>query len=173
MQQQLMDQLVDAWWAEPVEFHPWTRGDATSEGGPDPDRPVLIDFGAYVRPGARITGEGGTQGAQLSTQIVQQDVWCSITGDKVGDPSVYGKGDRVYWPERDEWFEVSYIQQSATNRPDFHLIRLQPSSVVRSSISGGILMGAPIIGTATLLLKSNLSAPDLVAGEPTFDEPVI
>ena len=169
LQQQLqMDAVVDTWWGEPVEIHPWTPGDAVSDGGPDPDRPVLIDVGIYVRPGARITGEGGTQGAQLSTQIVEEDTWLSIVGDLLGDPPIYVKGDRVYFPERDVWFEISYFTPSATNRPNVHLIRIQPSSIVRVVLGSDLAISAPSRGRPRIW---TMSTSGLAAGAPALGRP--
>ena len=36
----------------------------------------------------------------------------------------------MFFPERNEWYEIAYPDPSATNRPNFHLIRLQPGSIL-------------------------------------------
>jgi hypothetical protein len=130
-QQARLDAVVDRFWAEPVEFHPMIGGDVSQEPAPDSSREILTGIVAvYMRPGASITGEGGTQGAMLTTEIVQADIWASIQGNLIGgDEPIFGKDDRVYWPERNEWFSITYIAPSATNRPNVHLTRLNPNSV--------------------------------------------
>lgn len=127
-----MDAIVDQQFAEPVEIHPWKKastGGYSNPGAPDPDRPVLNITGIYVNPGASITGEGGTQGANLNVRMVTQDVWLSVIEDYIGDVKLIKPPDRVFFPERGEWFEVAYSDPSATNRPNIHLIRLQDSSL--------------------------------------------
>ena len=120
-----MDDTVDTFFAEPVELHPWqsTQSRYTETGGPDPDRAVVSTMGIYVRPGASVTGEGAMGAA---TRIVQQDIWVSIVDHKLGASLLdWRKGDHVYFPERGEWYEISYPGPSATARPQFYLLRLQ------------------------------------------------
>src|ERR1035437_9400804 len=122
-------------------------GDISQEPMPDNSHEILKTKGVYMRPGALITGEGGTQGASLSTQIVENDTWLSIVGDVIGgDEPIFQKDDRVYWPERGEWWAISYITPSATNRPNVHLIRLNPNSVVDAIIASDLGVNSPSIG---------------------------
>lgn len=120
-----MDKLVDRQFAEPVELHPWRKGSYSSGGEADDTRAVIKTQGIYVMPGAAISGEGGTQGAGLNTRVVTQDVWLSIIEDYTGNLADWKMHDRVYFPERGEWFEIAYTDPSATNRPNIHLLRLQ------------------------------------------------
>lgn len=123
-----MDKIVDRQFGEPVEFHPWKKGTYSSKGVPDPDRAVIKTTGMYVNPGAAITGEGGTQGANLNFRLVMQDCWISIIDDYVNSKA-WVRGDRVYLPERGEWWEITYADPSPTNRPNIHLVRIQDIDV--------------------------------------------
>ena len=124
-----MDKIVDRQFAEPVEFHPYTKASYSDPGSPDPARSILKTTGIYVNPGAAITGEGGTQGANLNFRLVMQDCWISIIGDYTSSVYNWVRGDRVYLPERGEWWEITYIDLSPTNRPNIHLVRLQIADV--------------------------------------------
>ena len=124
-----MDDLVDRQFGEPVELHPWaemSEDSISGEGsGPDPARSVISTVGVVVRPGARATGESGTIGAGLATQVVTQEIWVSIQEKYVGQIGQWHSYDRVRLPERyEQWYTIARIDPSATGRPNFHLIRL-------------------------------------------------
>lgn len=129
--QQRLDAIVDSRFSEDIEFHPWIEGAGyASAGGPDLSRKVLKTRAEYVTPGAAITGESGSGNSGMSSQIVQSDVWASIQQDRLGASAYWVKGDRVFWPLRNEWFSISYIEPSATFKPNVVLIRVKdgPSS---------------------------------------------
>lgn len=136
--QRRMDAYVDKYFSVAVELHPWMEpGRYSGAGdGPDPSRPVFETRAIVAMPGAAITGEGGTQGAGLDARIVTNNLWLSITEDNLGSSDDWHVGDRVLvkWPEdknktRDEWYELSYITPSVTDRPNVNLIRIQTSDV--------------------------------------------
>lgn len=129
-QERRVDAAVDRQFAEPVELWPWVKPQYTGEGGPDPARQHLRTYGIFVMPGATATGEGGTVGAGLTTRVVTNDVWFSITEDKIIDYSYWKEGDRVYLPDRDEWFALTFITPSATGRPNLNLVRIQKVDVI-------------------------------------------
>jgi hypothetical protein len=125
--QQWMDNIVHARLGEPVEFHPWASGEGYgSEGQPDPNRPVLVTWGILDMPGPQVIGMGQAFGA--NTRILEQDVWLSIQEVNIGSLANYVTYDRVYFPDRDLWFEINYPAPSATRRPRYYLTRLQPGS---------------------------------------------
>ena len=63
-----------------------------------------------------------------STRIVTQDVWLSITLDKLGGLNLWRTDDKVFFPERKQWYSISWIDQSATDRPNIHLTRIQDAN---------------------------------------------
>jgi hypothetical protein len=130
--QQRLDQIVDDEWAEVVEIHPWATpaGGFSNEGGPDPTRPVLVTVGMYVTAGAAAAGEV-SQGMSAAHQI-DMDVWLSVQQQLLGNYQ-WVNNDRVFWPWRSEWYQISYSAPSASLRPNIHLIRLN-NTVLQSMI---------------------------------------
>ena len=122
-----MDAAVDRQFGEPVELHPWTTATATEEGEADPSRKVIITIGILVMPGAAAIGEGGTVSSGLATRVVANDTWVSIQEDnlKGAELHTWREGDRVYFPDRDQWFTVLYPTPSVTARPQIELARMQ------------------------------------------------
>lgn len=124
--QRMMDGIVDDTWAEPVELHPWNRGGYAGDSDtPDTTRTVLKGPGVvavYMTPGSTASGET----SDSPIQFMSQDIfWMAIQADILGDPANWREGDRVYWPDRDEWFEVRHVAPSATRRHNVSLARLQ------------------------------------------------
>lgn len=148
-----LDSIVDGFWAEPIEIHPMIAGDVSDDATADPSRPIMRGVAVYMRPGAAITGEGGTQGAMLTTQIVQSDVWASITIEQVGGGyiPVYNKDDRIFWPERNEWYAISYVVPSATGRPNIHMIHLSSESINDYLTVEDASVGHPVLGSPELV----------------------
>ena len=128
--QRTVDRIVDTHFAEPCEIHPWVvTSRYSSLGGPDHSRPILKTTAIFAQPGAAVSGEGGTQGGGMSTRVVMQDVWTSITLDKLGrDVNMYRTGDRIYFPEREEWHEIVWVDLSATDRPNIHMVRIMDAN---------------------------------------------
>ena len=74
-------------------------------------------------------GEGGTVGSGLSTRVVANDTWVSFSEHMLGTMlHVWREGDRVYFPDRDQWYTVLYPTPSATARPQIYLARMQLGS---------------------------------------------
>lgn len=122
-----MDVAVDEMFAEPVELHPWLNSDGrySTSGMADSSRSVLKTMAIYVTPGAAATGERALVGGGIS-HTLEQDVWISIQQELLGDLSAWQAGDRVYWPERGEYYELLYPPiPHATLRPNVHLTRLE------------------------------------------------
>lgn len=129
---QRMDTIVDNRFGEPVELHPWTAENFGSGGGPDPARAVLAGpdvLGVYVTQGSKVIGEGSLGGAGGNTQLLEQEVWLSIQAGVLGDPAFWKSDDRVYFPDRNEWYQISYIPPSATYRYNVHLLRLNANAL--------------------------------------------
>jgi len=126
-----LDLYVDTIWAEPTELHPMIPGDIDSNPGPDPARSIIKTQAVFMKPGADIVGEAGAARAYGGNvhQIVQ-DTWISICDAKlVVDLTQWRQHDRVFFPWRDEWWEIAWISPSATMRPDIHLLRVQAADV--------------------------------------------
>jgi len=173
-QEQRLDAVIDRFWGEPVELHPMSGGDVSEEPVPDSTRNIVFSTAVYMRPGSAVTGEGGTQGAGLSSQIVENDTWASIVGDVIGgDDPFFEKDDRVYWPERNEWWAITYITPSATNRPNIHLVRLNPNSIIVGLI-GAEFDGVPPIFDGVNVYADNfaLSGAAFIDSSPILDDAV-
>jgi len=127
-----LDELVDAVWAEPVELHPWTidtgGGGYISKGNADAARGVIRTEGVFMRPGARASGEAGVANNGLGDiKVVQQAVWISMEEQKmIVSWREWRQHDRIFMPERNEWYEIDYVLPSATKRPNVYLTVLQP-----------------------------------------------
>jgi len=108
-----------------------TPGDIDTNPGPDPSRAIVKTFAVFMKPGASITGEGGAARAYGGNiQQVTQDTWISICDARlIVDLLAWKQHDRVYLPDRGEWYEINWINPSATARPDIHLIRVQTADV--------------------------------------------
>lgn len=131
--QERMDIIVDSKFSEPIEIHPYrvvSGGYSGSGSEPDPNREILKTNGCLAGPGSNIIGEGGTMGAGgLNTRMVAQEFWLSLMEAKGGDIHTWKKGDRVYAPERNDWYEIVYSDRSWTGRPLFHLVQLNAENL--------------------------------------------
>lgn len=129
--QQWVDYIVDGRWSETVMMFPWADGTGVyvpGEQGPDPTRKVLVSTAVLVTPGAALVGESGRAtggvGGGFDTRLLEAETWMSITTDKLISVTNWRESDRVYFPPpRDEWYNISYLDPSATRRPNIHLIR--------------------------------------------------
>jgi hypothetical protein len=149
--EQIVDNAVDMFWGEPVELHPMQAGGVAGDIQPDPSRPIIKATAVFERPGARIVGEGGDAYARSGAKQVSQEVWISIQDSQIGgNIFAWQQHDRIYLPERDQWFEINYINPSATGRPDMHLL------IVQSDAEN---VGPP---SAPMMLKAHepIPAPD-------------
>lgn len=143
--EQWTDRVVDEQFGEPVVLYPMMGGDTATEPSLDPSREIITTTGIYVRPGAALTGEAGFP-AMSSAPMEEADVWLSIVSDVVGDPPIFGKDDRVYFPDRGEWLAISFVDPSATGRPNIHLLRLNPNSVTVYPSTLGLTVSPPTLG---------------------------
>ncbi len=125
--ERMVDDMVDDQWAEDVELHPMAGADVDSEANPDATRQVVKTVGILVMPGAAALGEGGTVGSGLTTKTIQNDVWVSFAEHRLKGVPLYTwrEDDRVYFPDRDEWYKILYPTPSVTARPQIYLARLQ------------------------------------------------
>lgn len=130
--QRITDQIVDSNYDTAVEFHPYvsTDGEYEDTAGPDSTRPVVRTRGIFVTPGAAITGEAGTQGSGMTSRVVINDAWLSITDNKFDPAAVCRKGDRIYLPRYRTWWEIGYQPPpTALYRPNIALIRLTTTDI--------------------------------------------
>lgn len=125
--ERVMDTIVDATWAEPVELHPWGWRGVEDNPEMDPTRPVLKTTGILVMPGAAVTGESATGGGGGMASPLTSGTWLSLTEDslKTTNLSDWREGDRVFFPDRDEWFIIDHPLPSVTARPNIYLTRLE------------------------------------------------
>jgi hypothetical protein len=128
-----LDNLVDGRWADPIILIPWVKGSGVylaGEEGPDPARQMRVTEGALMTPGAKLVGESGRatggSGGGFNTQVLEAEVWLSITVENLGSnwKTYWRSYDRVYAPHYGELFNISYMEPSATYRPNIHLIRI-------------------------------------------------
>lgn len=120
-----LDGIIDLRWGEPVELHPWTQGQYTTEGVPDPSRPVIKTTGVYAMNTSRTVALAMAMGGPNTAKMVEADVWASIQLTNIGSLANWKANDRVYWPQRNEWYSINYVAPSATGRPKIYLIRIQ------------------------------------------------
>lgn len=122
--------MVDDQWGEPVEIRPWHGADVSGEGEPDPNRPVILTDGILVQPGAAAYGEAGAQSTGMAARPVGLNTWLSISQHKLKGFRLadFEEGDRIYFPDRDEWYSVDHPLPSVTARPQLYLVRLEPGA---------------------------------------------
>lgn len=115
-----VDDAVDDAFAEQVVLQPMlTQKTGYREAVPDPDRQTVITRGIYDQSRGATEGTGG--GLMHKQAIV--DTSLSIRWEPVKQCGLR-KGDRVFFPERDEHYEVTFIYEEPGGRPDVHLVRV-------------------------------------------------
>jgi hypothetical protein len=129
--ERLCDDLVDDYWAEPVEIHPWGPVGIDDDGTADPARPAVVTRGILVMPGAAATGEAGSQATGMNSGPLDLTTWVSLTeyNLKTLKASDLQQGDRVYFPDRDEWYMIDHPIPSKTGRPQIYMSRIQESTL--------------------------------------------
>ena len=115
-----IDTEVDKTFGEPVIFRPMKA----SEGGyreavPDPARQVVIARGIFDMTRGAVEQTGG--GAMHRQATV--DTTLSIREEPIQQCDLR-KGDRVFFPERNETHEVLWIHPEPGGRPDVHMVRV-------------------------------------------------
>ena len=128
--QKQMDRIVDGYWAEQVVFYPITGGDYTADGTLDPSRTVLDTIGVFMKHPPNIIGLAAAYGGGGGAKQTQQEVWVSIEADNLSPTDVgsWAAHDLVYFPYRNETYEILYPGLSDTRRPIFHLARINPDT---------------------------------------------
>jgi len=129
--QVMMDDLVDDFFAEPMRLVPWGPVGIDDDGAPDPARPELLTRAALVMPGAAASGEAGSGAQGMTATYLDTTTWFSITEYnllpyKLSDLQ---QGDRVYFPDRNEWYMIDHPMPSKTGRPQVYVSRIQESTL--------------------------------------------
>lgn len=118
-----VDARLDQVWGEPVVLKPMrTQSGGYREATPDPDRLEVIAVGIYDQGRGAVVGTSGANQRFNHTQSTV-DTTLSIRFEPV-ERAQLRKGDRVYFPERSETHEVTYIFDDPGGRPDVHLVRV-------------------------------------------------
>jgi hypothetical protein len=115
-----VDTEVDRTFGEPVILKPMKQ----VQGGyrepvPDPDRVEVVARGIYDQGRGLVEMTGG--GLQHKQATV--DTSLSIRHEPLDACSLV-KGDRVFFPDRGEMHEVTWISDDPGGRPDVHLVRV-------------------------------------------------
>jgi len=115
-----VDDEIDKIWGEQVVMRPMmVQSTGYREAVPDPSRMVVIAIGVYDQTRGAVEPTGGGSIHQQATS----DVSLSIRWEHTEQAKLQ-KGDRVYFPERDELYDVSFIHPDPGGRPDVHLLRV-------------------------------------------------
>lgn len=115
-----VDEEVDRVFGEPVVLKPMKGvSGGYRDRVPDESRQPLIARGIFDQTRGAVEQTGG--GAMHSQATV--DTSLSIRIEPVRQVSLR-KGDRVYFPERDETHEVTFIHDDPGGRPDVHMVRV-------------------------------------------------
>jgi hypothetical protein len=114
-----VDEAVDRVWGEPVVLKPMsTQSGGYREAIPDTSRMQVIARGIFDQSTGIIESAGGTIHTQATV-----DTSLSIREEPVMQCGLR-KGDFVYFPDRDETHEVTFIHEDPGGRPDVHLVRV-------------------------------------------------
>lgn len=115
-----LDNRVDSVFGESVVLKPMmTQGRGMREATPDPDRVETIAVGIYDSTRGAVEPTGG--GAIHRQATV--DVSLSIRDEHIQRVQLR-KSDRVYFPDRKEMYDVTFIHADPGGRPDVHLVRV-------------------------------------------------
>jgi len=118
-----LDAKVDAVFGEPVILRPMkTQSGGYRESVVDSDRVEVIATGIYdlTRGAVENAGSGG---GSFNHALATVGISLSIREEPILQCELK-KGDRVYFPERDETYEVTHIHADPGARPDVHLVRV-------------------------------------------------
>jgi hypothetical protein len=116
-----VDDEIDRVWGEPVVLKPMIKQSGGYRGAvPDPSRVEVIARGIYDQSRGAVEGFGA---AGTSTRQATVDTTLSIRWEPVAQAKLK-KDDRVFFPERDETYDVTFIHDDPGGRPDVHLVRV-------------------------------------------------
>ena len=115
-----VDFEVDRTFGEPVVLKPMMGvSGGYRDPVPDPDRIEVVARGIYDQGrGIDVESGGGVKHRQATV-----DTTLSIREEPIMQCDLR-KGDRVFFPERDETHEVVFIYDDPGGRPDVHLVRV-------------------------------------------------
>jgi hypothetical protein len=115
-----VDARVDAAFGEPVVLKPMmVQQSGYRETVPDPSRPQVVAVGIYYQERGGVEHQDG--GFSHSSNI--SDTMLSIRFEPVEQCNLR-KGDRVFFPDRNEWHEVSYVDDEPSGRWDIHILKV-------------------------------------------------
>jgi hypothetical protein len=115
-----VDDIIDATFGEQVVMRPMmVQQTGYREAVPDPSRLTVIAIGIYDQQRGIVEPTGGGSIHQQATA----EVTLSIRHEHT-EKAQLQKGDRVFFPERDELYDVSFIHPDPGGRPDVHLLRV-------------------------------------------------
>ena len=115
-----IDDEIDRVFGEPVVFKPMMSASGGYRASiVDTSRPQVVARGIFDQSRGAVEATGG--GAMHTQATV--DTSLSIREEPVNQCTLR-KGDRVYFPERDEMHEVTFIHPEPGGRPDVHLVRV-------------------------------------------------
>ena len=115
-----IDDEVDHVFGEPVVLKPMKKqGGGYREAVPDDTRPPVVARGIYDQTRGAVEQTGGSAVHTQSTV----DTTLSIRDEPILQCQLR-KGDRVFFPERDETYDVTFIDDEPGGRPDVHLVRV-------------------------------------------------
>jgi hypothetical protein len=118
-----IDDAVDDAFGEPVVLKPMkTMSSGYREALPDDSRQPIITRGIFDQARGIIENTAGSQSGFMHKQATV-GVSLSIRQEPVIQCDLR-KGDRVFFPERDETYEVSYIHDDPGGRPDVNLLKV-------------------------------------------------
>jgi hypothetical protein len=114
-----VDDAVDDAFSEVVVLQPMlTQKTGYRDAIVDTSRPVVTTRGIYDQG----RGNVETSGSSLHKQVIV-DTTLSIRWEPVRQCALR-KGDRVFFPQRDEHYDVLWIYEEPGGRPDVHLARI-------------------------------------------------
>jgi len=115
-----VDLRVDAQFGEPVVLKPMrTEKSGYRASVPDPDRVEVIATGIFDTTRGATEGVGGP----MITRQATVDTMLSIRHEPILQCDLK-KGDRVYFPDRQQTHEVTFIHPDYSGRWDVHMVRV-------------------------------------------------
>jgi len=118
-----LDAKIDSVFGEQVVLKPMkTVSGGYRDSVPDEARLQVIATGIYDSSRGAVEGTSGTVGGFLHRQATV-DTTLSIRMEPLQQCKLQ-KGDRVFFPERGETYDVTFIHAEPGGRPDVHLVRV-------------------------------------------------